>query len=131
MVKRKISRSGRWIESFPQRDPERRALSYNAVLDEDLAFVVVFDDALGERQAKPPAAFLRGVAGLEDLREHRARHPLAGVGDVDEDVRVVFRHLNGDAPVVGHRVDGVLREVLQDPAEQRGVEWRNYLTFRK
>src|ERR1700749_3727610 len=85
--------------------------------------VILFDDALREREADAPAALLRREAGLEDARPQIARNARAVVGNPNDDA-AMRRHLGAEthAPAAtGERVDRVLREHFHGPLDEHGI----------
>ena len=52
--------------SFSEGDAEGGAFAEVGMADEELAFVVLFNDTFGEAEAEAPASFFRGKARLYD-----------------------------------------------------------------
>ena len=87
--------------------------------DEELAFVVLFDDPFGEAKAEPPAALFGGEAGFEDLLEVAGGNAFAGVGDIDQDLFFQVLDVDRDGAFAFHGVKGVFEEIFDHPVKQR------------
>ncbi len=108
-----------------QLDPDRRSFVDPAVFDEDLALVVILDDAFGEAQTETPAAFFGTVPRPEDIIEILHLDPAAVVRDVETNNAVLLGQMKPDLTVVAvDRVHGILDDVLHDPTKELGVDIR-------
>src|SRR5215470_5649650 len=107
-----------------RRDTERKGrTSPDPARHVDLA-AVVLDDLLGERQAQPGAALLRGEERLEQPRQLLAGDPDAVVLDRDLDpaARAARAHDHAAAAVARHRIGGVAHQVDQALPDLVGVD---------
>ena len=84
--------------------------------------VIFFHYALCERQTQSPAAFLRGVARIEDILQVLARDTLAVVADIDDDETLVGVGGNLYRTLTLHSIDGILAEILEDPFEKLRID---------
>ena len=69
-----------------EQDAECGAVSGFAGFYEDASAVVLFYDAAGKGEAKPPSAAFRGEAGTEYVLPVAAHDALACVADIDGNV---------------------------------------------
>ena len=92
---------------FLQGNPKCCPFANDRGFHENLAFVVVLDDALGQGKAETPAAFLAREARVEHLVDLRLRNALTRVAQVEVDVIAVVDEVESDFAVVAHGIDGV------------------------
>jgi EmrB/QacA subfamily drug resistance transporter len=88
-------------------------------VDRDCAAVPLFDDAPGDIETEPRAFadVLRRIEGFECSGRNLRRHPVAGVGDLDDEVRLVGTGREPQRAAAWHCIDGVVDEVRPDLIE--------------
>ena len=94
--------------SFSEGDAEGSALAEIGMADEELAFVVLFNDTFGEAEAEAPAAFFCGEAGFEDFLQISGGDTLASVCDIYEDLFFEVLDRDGDGACSFHGIQSVL-----------------------
>ena len=85
------------------------------LFDENMAVVILLDNALGERESESPAALLGGKAGLENRLEVAVGNAAPRVGEEDACATRMCLCRNRDAAAGFHGIDGILAEVLHHP----------------
>lgn len=91
--------------------------------DKYFAFVVLFDNAFGQRESESPPSRFGSVSGLENLLDVFALDALACVGYVDQDFVVGVLYGECDFAFVLHCIDGVLAQVFDYPFHQCLIEF--------
>src|ERR1700690_4643459 len=89
----------------------------------DAAFMIQFDNSLGEGQAQPPSALFGSESGPEDTGYISLGNPLSGIGNVDKDLSFTApENLYCDGAGVAHGIDCVLAKIFDYPFKKGSVD---------
>ena len=111
-------------------DSDDTSLTLNGVFEEDFSFVILFDDAFCQREAKSPSTLFCGITRVEEVFLCVAGHSFASVAEVDVDGVGILRGYYAEGSCTIHGVDGVFADILHHPFKKVGVEWRHHRLFR-
>ena len=106
---RKLNFSVLWAKYFSEKiDFEGRTLPECALFYENMAVVILLDNALGERESESPATLLGGKARLENRLEVAVGNAAPRVGEEDACATRMCLCRNRDAAAGFHSIDGIL-----------------------
>ena len=81
--------------------------------------MILFHNAAGQRKSQSPPSFLCGKPRPEHGTQMLLGDALARIGNFNVQPAAGTIHINGNAALPAHGVDGILAKILYHPLEER------------